>query len=90
MKLSFEKFEAAHNYLMKNGRDLEQELFRFYFENGSLQTLLDVLSSYQGEDGGFKNMGEGNPISTNAMDTSMAFQYLSEVVTYAKSYRVRV
>ncbi|SEB67851.1 hypothetical protein [Paenibacillus sp. GP183] len=78
MKLSFEKFEAAKNYLMKNGRDLEQELFRFHFENGSLRVLLDVLSSYQGEDGGFKNMGEGNPIYTNAMDTCMAFQYLSE------------
>ncbi|WP_028612591.1 hypothetical protein [Paenibacillus harenae] len=79
MKLSFEKFEAAKNYLMKNGRDLEQELFRFHFEKGSSQALLRVLSNYQGEDGGFKNMGEGHPIYTNAMDTSMAFQYLSEV-----------
>lgn len=79
MKLTFEKFEAAKNYLIKSGRDLEQELFRFHFEKGSSQALLRVLSNYQGEDGGFKNMGEGHPIYTNAMDTAMAFQYLSEV-----------
>lgn len=65
--------------MIENGRDLERELFRYHFENGSLQDFLEVISSYQGKDGGFKNMGEGHPNYTNAMDTSMAFQYLSEV-----------
>lgn len=68
---------------MTHGRDLEQELFRFHFENGSPQALLSVLIKYQGEDGGFRNMGEGHPVHTNAMDTSMAFQYLSEVAATA-------
>jgi hypothetical protein len=58
---------------------LEQELFRFHLERSSPQGLLNILVRYQGEDGGFRNMGEGHPQRTNAMDTSMAFQYLSEV-----------
>ncbi len=79
LKLSFEKLQMAKNYLMKQGRDLEQELFRFHFENGSPQSFISVMSKYQGDDGGFRNMGEGNSNYTNAMDTSMAFQYLSEI-----------
>lgn len=79
MQLSLEKFEAAKAYLLKHGRELEQELFRFHFEYGSAQALLDAMAKYQGEDGGFKNMGEGHSDFTNGMDTSMAFQYLSEV-----------
>ena len=79
LKLSIENFNRAKSYLMKRGRDLEQVLFRFHFENGSCQDFLDIISKYQGIDGGFKNMGEGHPDITNAMDTSMAFQYLSEV-----------
>jgi hypothetical protein len=79
LKLSIEKFLGARNYLMKYGRDLEQELLRFHFENSSPKSLIDVMNNYQGEDGGFRNLGEGHPIYTNAMDTTMAFQYLSEI-----------
>lgn len=79
LRLSNGKFELAKHYLMSDGRDLEQELFRFHFEESSSQGFLNIMGRYQGEDGGFKNMGEGDPKHTNAMDTSMAFQYLSEV-----------
>jgi len=79
LKLSVNKFEAAKKYLIKHGRDLEQKLFQFHFENGSAQALLDAMEKYQGDDGGFKNMGEGHSFFSNGMDTSMAFQYLSEV-----------
>ncbi|ALC90628.1 hypothetical protein AM500_13160 [Bacillus sp. FJAT-18017] len=64
---------------MNYGRDLEQELFRFHFENGNAQHVISILEQYQGENGGFRNMGEGHPVIPNGMDTSMAFQYLSEV-----------
>ncbi|WP_156424443.1 hypothetical protein [Bacillus sp. FJAT-27445] len=64
---------------MNHGRDLEQELFRFHFENGNPHYVLAILQQYQGENGGFRNMGEGHSVIPNGMDTSMAFQYLSEV-----------
>jgi hypothetical protein len=79
LKLSFEKFQRARSYLMNFGRDLEQILFKFHFEDGSRDDLIAKLKKYQGEDGGFRNMGEGHSIHTNMMDTVMAFQYLSEV-----------
>jgi len=78
-KLSMEQFQRARNYLMNYGRDLEQVLFQFYFENGCSDNVKKVLQNYQGEDGGFRNLGEGHSVITNEMDTSMAFQYLSEV-----------
>ncbi|MCM3705199.1 MULTISPECIES: hypothetical protein [Cytobacillus] len=77
--LTTENFQKARRYLMINGRDIEQELFRFHFENGNPQKFISKLQAYQGLDGGFRNMGEGNSTFTNVMDTCMAFQYLSEV-----------
>ncbi|WP_156324623.1 hypothetical protein [Bacillus sp. FJAT-27245] len=64
---------------MNHGRDLEQELFRFHFENGNPKNVVAILQRYQGENGGFRNMGEGHSVIPNGMDTSMAFQLLSEV-----------
>ncbi|MHC0036641.1 hypothetical protein [Pseudoneobacillus sp. C159] len=76
--LTLENFQKARSYLMNQGRRLEQELFRFHFENGNPQNIVSLLQKYQGENGGFRNMGEGHSVIPNAMDTSMAFQYLSE------------
>ena len=78
-KLSLEQFLRARDYLMSHGRDIEQQLFRYYFEHGSSGHVINALKNYQGEDGGFRNLGEGHAVITNVMDTSMAFQYLSEV-----------
>ncbi|MBT2663398.1 hypothetical protein [Bacillus sp. ISL-45] len=83
-KLSYENFQKARRYLMTFGRDLEQELFRFHFENGHPEKVISLLKQYQGENGGFKNMGEGHSVIPNSMDTSMAFQYLSEVGATSK------
>ncbi|MCG7345486.1 hypothetical protein MHZ92_15215 [Sporosarcina sp. ACRSL] len=79
ISLSVEKFQNAKRYLMNYGRDLEQELFRYYFEGGDAQPVIDLLEKYQGDNGGFCNMGEGHAVIPNGMDTCMAFQYLSEV-----------
>lgn len=78
-KLSFEGFNRAREYLKDKGRDLEQALFDYHFWSGSSKPLLHAITAYQGDDGGFRNMGEGHRTFTTVMDTSMAFQYLSEV-----------
>ncbi|RDU37200.1 hypothetical protein DRW41_11005 [Neobacillus piezotolerans] len=77
--LSFDNFQKAKSYLMNHGRDLEQELFRFHFENGNRQNVIELVQRYQGENGGFRNMGEGHSTIPNGMDTNMAYQYLSDV-----------
>lgn len=51
INLSLEQFQMARNYLMKYGRDLEQGLFQFYFDNGSSDNVIKALQNYQGEDG---------------------------------------
>jgi len=59
-KLSLEQLLRARDYLMRYGRDLEQHLFRYYFEHGSSGHVINALINYQGEDGGFRNLGEGH------------------------------
>ncbi|GIO28582.1 hypothetical protein [Ornithinibacillus bavariensis] len=44
--LSADSFQKAHHYLMKYGRDLEQELYRFYFENGHTNNVIRLLAQY--------------------------------------------
>ncbi|GAA0337904.1 hypothetical protein GCM10008967_30230 [Bacillus carboniphilus] len=83
-KLTKESFLRARYYLMNHGRDIEQALFRFYFEDGSKEEVISVLDFYQGENGGFRNMGEGGSLITNGIDTTMAFQYLTEIGASAK------
>ncbi|QKE76103.1 hypothetical protein HPK19_25205 (plasmid) [Arthrobacter citreus] len=79
LKLSKENLNKARDYLMNNGRNLERELYKFHFENGSKKSVIDELGKFQGENGGFKNLGEGDRIKVNAMDTNMAFQILHEI-----------
>lgn len=64
---------------MEDGRELEKLLFQFHFNGDSNQKILCKLKEYQGRDGGFRNLGEGDRNFTNVMDTNLAFQCLSEV-----------
>lgn len=64
---------------MKKGRKLECELYKYHFEDGDPESVIFELSKYQGENGGFKNLGEGDRNKENAMDTNMAFQILHEI-----------
>jgi hypothetical protein len=48
-------FESATNFIWKNARLLERAIFAYHFLNGSPARILDVLHTYQNEDGGFGN-----------------------------------
>lgn len=78
-KLSFENFLKAKNYLFFHGRELEQTLFEFEFENGSAKSVKQVLKKHQNEDGGFQDMGEGDRHCSSCIGTSIAFQHLIEI-----------
>lgn len=55
MKLSYQDFLKSKEFIEKNARELEKELFRYYFEKGSMEAVLDALTGYQNDDGGFGN-----------------------------------
>lgn len=42
-------------WIHRNARPVDMALWRFYFENGSKEAVVDALSYYQNEDGGFGN-----------------------------------
>lgn len=53
MKLSIRAFERAQDYLLTQGRPLEQARFQRLFAGGSATDVLKALAQYQNEDGGF-------------------------------------
>ncbi|WP_349409803.1 prenyltransferase/squalene oxidase repeat-containing protein [Pseudalkalibacillus sp. SCS-8] len=75
-RLEADSFDKARNFLMTNGRNLEKELYRFEFEAGSKEEVLEALKAYQNEDGGFgKKMEADFQLDCSSpMATSHAFQ----------------
>lgn len=48
-----EVYEKARRFVYRNARPLELARWKYHFESGSRQDVIDVLSAYQNEDGGF-------------------------------------
>ncbi len=46
-------FEKAKVFMYRNARPLDLARFQYHFENGSKETVMNVLSYYQNKDGGF-------------------------------------
>lgn len=60
-------FEKARTFMYRNARPLDLARFQYHFENGSKEAVLNALSYYQNEDGGFGHAVEPdcwNPNST--------------------------
>lgn len=45
-------------WIHRNARQLELSVWNYFFENGSWEAVIDALSYYQNEDGGFGNAVE--------------------------------
>ncbi|MBQ8227934.1 MAG: hypothetical protein IJZ88_02870 [Clostridia bacterium] len=63
---------AANKFILQNARPLELAVYRYFFENESNQAVIDELSNFQNDDGGFGNAIEpdffnpnSSPIATN-------------------------
>lgn len=81
MKLTPEKFTQAETLIRSSGRELDQRLFDFHFQNGPAEAVLNALAAYQNEDGGFGHALEPDfrlPTSS-PMATSVAFQVMVAV-----------
>ncbi len=63
---------VAIKYVSENARPLELAVYKYFFENGSNQAVIDELAKFQNTDGGFGNALEpdffnpnSSPIATN-------------------------
>jgi hypothetical protein len=53
LKLTYENFVKARNYIFTHSDDINRAWFRYNFENGDAYALMDALAKYQHENGGF-------------------------------------
>lgn len=53
MKLLLEDYEGIRRWMYRNARPLDLARWRFHFEGGGAAPVLEALSAYQNEDGGF-------------------------------------
>jgi len=81
MKLSSENFIKAKTFINSKARSLDQKLFKFYFENGSVADVIEELEKFQNDDGGFGKSIEPDfrlDISS-PMATTIGLQYAREL-----------
>ena len=80
-RLTHAAFQSAKNFIMDQGRALDQRRFEFHFEAGSANAVLDELASYQNDDGGFGNSLEPDirTSASSAIATTVGFQVLREI-----------
>lgn len=74
-------FEKAKRFIYQNARPLDLARWKYHFENGKKEAVLDALSYYQNEDGGFAYALEPdsfNPFST-PIQTWEATEILREI-----------
>lgn len=92
MQFSKEAFERAKNYLYTYGRPLDQRRFEYHFEGGSQAAVLEALTAFQNEDGGFGKALEPDlrTEASSVIATSTAFGILREVSISARKPAVQL
>ncbi len=82
--------EKARQFIYKNARPLELATWQYHFENGSKEAVLNALSFYQNEDGGFGNGLEADFLNPNSspMATWAATETLREIGLTDKNHPI--
>ena len=80
-RLTQAAFQSAKNFIMDQGRALDQRRFEFHFEAGSVDAVLAALAPYQNNDGGFGNSLEPDirTSASSAIATTVGFQVFKEI-----------
>lgn len=60
-------FEKAKTFMYRNARPLDLARFQYHFENGSKEAVMNALSYYQNEDGGFAHAVEADCWNPNSI-----------------------
>jgi len=78
--LSQAHFAQAQSFMKSGARAMERALYAYEFEGGSASPVLEQLSRYQNEDGGFHGLEPDirTPVSS-AISTSIAFQIIERL-----------
>jgi hypothetical protein len=76
-----ELFERAQDFIWKNARLIDRQLFAFSFLGGSREAVVAALSAYQNADGGFGNALEPDKRcpESQPVDVQMALEILDKV-----------
>lgn len=74
-------YEKAREFIYRNARPLDLARWQYHFEKGSKKAVLDVLSYYQNEDGGFGHALEEDSWNPNSspIQTWCAVELLREI-----------
>ncbi len=76
--------DRAHDFIFKNARLLDRQLFTCLFGGGSQQAVLQALLAYQNPDGGFGNALEPDKRvpDSQPVDCEMAFHILEMIDSF--------
>lgn len=79
--LGLNTFKKARSFIYRNARPIDLSRWQYHFENGSKESVLDVLSYYQNEDGGFGHALEEDSWNPNSspIQTWCAVELLREI-----------
>lgn len=74
-------YEKARAFIYRNARPVDLARWQYHFENGSKEAVLNALSCYQNEDGGFGHAMEADSWNPNSspIQTWCATEILREV-----------
>jgi len=72
LKMDAKGFNEVRQWVYRNARHLELMIWKYEFENGSKEAVLDALSFYQNADGGFGNALEPDNWNPNSTPYSTA------------------
>ncbi|MBU1895400.1 hypothetical protein KJ641_00820 [Patescibacteria group bacterium] len=83
MKLTQNNFEKVSSFIKTNARDLDKQLYAFYFEGDSADKVFTELANYQNDDGGFGRGIEPDFVtsSSSVIATTIAIQYMEKLET---------
>ncbi|MCO7125236.1 hypothetical protein NIE88_05545 [Sporolactobacillus shoreicorticis] len=90
MKLSKFDFSVIRNWMYRHARPLDLARWKYHFEDGSQENVLNTLSVYQNQDGGFGHALEAdswNPHST-PIQTTTAMEILREIEFDEKNHPI--
>lgn len=75
------EFEKARAFIYRNARPLDFARWQYHFENGSKDSVLSILETYQNEDGGFGYGLEADCFNPNSspIQTWAATEILREI-----------
>lgn len=74
-------YKLSKSFILKNSRPLDMARWNYLFENGSKEEVINILKTYQNDDGGFAHGLEPDcwNINSTPIETWVAIQIIKEI-----------